>query len=363
MTIGSSKPWDTAQMKQRARRSVFCALLRPVLRLFAVLCVLASASAHAGCLDQTQLRGVNLAGAEFNSKTLPGVLFKDYVYPTRKDLEYFNDMGMNVIRLPVRWERVQRDLNGPLDASEVTQISRVVGWAHELDMCVIIDLHNYGKYQGLILGSADLPTSAFVDVWRRLHAAFGNAETVAFGLMNEPAALSPQQWLDIAQKTVLALRNSGTRNLLLVGSGRWSGAHEWEKSFDGLVAAEAFRTFKDPRNNFAIELHQYADADYSGTRTTCVEAERLAEIMARVTTWAKQENKRLFLGEFGTATSDECMAALKSLLEPMQDENAWLGWTYWAAGAWWGKYPFSIHPGGGPEAPQLRLLRSYLPRQ
>jgi endoglucanase len=45
----------------------------------------------------------------------------------------------------------------------------------------------------------------------------------------------------------------------------------------------------------------------------------------------------------------------------MRDEKVWLGWTYWAAGAMWGAYPFSIQPGKGPEALQLTVLREFLP--
>lgn len=346
---------------QTQRCSPLGRVARYLRALVGALCAVAVHGALAGCLDQQQLRGVNLAGAEFNASRIPGVLFKDYLYPARKDLEYFSGLGMNVIRLPVRWERVQPELNAPLNATELAQITRVIGWAQELDMCVVVDLHNYGKYRGLTIGSAELPASAFNDVWLRLHEALGNPDTAAYGLMNEPAALSVPQWMDVAQQAVLALRQAGARNLLLVGSGRWSGAHEWAKSYGGVVAADAFRDFKDPLNKFAIELHQYADTDYSGTSTTCIESSQLNEIMTRVTTWAKQERKRLFLGEFGTASSDECLAALRSVLEPMQDADAWLGWTYWAAGAWWGKYPFSIHPGTGPEAPQLTVLRSFLP--
>ena len=51
---------------------------RSLLNLLAhALCVitpLLCASAQAGCLDQTRLRGVNLSGAEFGHERLPGVV-------------------------------------------------------------------------------------------------------------------------------------------------------------------------------------------------------------------------------------------------------------------------------------------------
>jgi endoglucanase len=54
------------------------------------------------------------------------------------------------------------------------------------------------------------------------------------------------------------------------------------------------------------------------------------------------------------------MAALRALAESMQDPNAWLGWSYWSAGPWWGGYPLSIQPSNNQEAAQLTLLRSFL---
>jgi endoglucanase len=327
-----------------------------------LLCmVLLCAGAQAGCLDPKRLVGVNLSGAEFGHDRLPGQLNKDYVYPSRKDLAYFRGLKMNVIRVPFRWERLQRQVNAALDPSELAQLRQVVAWATELDLCVLLDLHNFGAYHGRILGTTALPASAFADVWLRLSKEFDQPDQVAFGLMNEPASQPVAQWMAIAQQTVLALREAGAKNLLLVSSGRWSGAHEWATKFDGASAATGFRNFRDPLNNFAFEVHQYADADYSGTGSTCIDPARLSALMASITAWAKQEKKRLFLGEFGVASSSECLAALKTLLESVQDADAWLGWAYWSAGPWWGNYPFSIQPGDGEAAPQTNVLRAFLP--
>ncbi len=330
--------------------------------LLALVCgVLLCCGVHAGCLDQKRLLGVNLSGAEFGHERLPGLLNKDYVYPSRKDLAYFRGLKMNVIRVPFRWERLQKQVNADLDPTELAQLRQVVAWATELDLCVLLDLHNFGAYHGRTLGSTGLPASAFNNVWLRLHSEFDKPDRIAFGLMNEPALLPVAQWMAIAQQTVLALRQAGAKNLLLVSSGRWSGAHEWATTFDGTSAATGFRNFRDPLNNFAIEVHQYADANYSGTSNTCIDAARLRILMANITTWAKQEKTRLFLGEFGVASSTECLVALRTLLESAQDAEVWLGWTYWSAGPWWGSYPFSIQPGDGEAAPQTKVLRAFLP--
>jgi endoglucanase len=316
--------------------------------------------AFGGCLD-TSLRGTNLSGAEFAAQKLPGVLGTDYAYPSRSDLVYFKSTGMNLIRLPFRWERVQHSLKGPLDIAEVAQIKRVIDWARELDLCILLDLHNYGSYHAQKIGSDAVEGAAFEDVWLRLADAFPDAGSTALGLMNEPIALPVPQWIALAQSTVLALRSKGANHWLMVGSGRWSGAHEWDKHFDGVSAAEAFWSFNDPLKRYAVELHQYADNNFSGTGTACIAPERLTSIMQKLTQWSQTNNVRFFMGEFGTGNSPACLAALRALLQPMQDSQVWRGWSYWSAGVRWGSYPFSIQPGKGSEAAQLTLLREFLP--
>ena len=82
-----------------------------------LLVLLTVSAAHATtCLSAARLTGVNIAGAEFNSKRLPGVIFKDYTYPKDSELAYIAAQGANVIRLPFRWERLQPEANKPLNA-------------------------------------------------------------------------------------------------------------------------------------------------------------------------------------------------------------------------------------------------------
>ena len=62
------------------------------------------------------LMGVNLAGAEFAPQHVPGVFGTDYTYPTHTEIDYYASKGLDVIRLPFLWERLQRTELGPLDA-------------------------------------------------------------------------------------------------------------------------------------------------------------------------------------------------------------------------------------------------------
>jgi endoglucanase len=40
--------------------------------------------------------------------------------------------------------------------------------------------------------------------------------------------------------------------------------------------------------------------------------------------------------------------------------DVWMGWTYWAAGAWWGNYKFSVHPSPKGPRPQMQMLLKHV---
>src|SRR4030095_3450839 len=60
--------------------------------------------------------GVNLAGAEFTPTQLRGIYNTHYTYPTTAEVDYFTGKGMNIIRLPFRWERLQHSLDAAFDS-------------------------------------------------------------------------------------------------------------------------------------------------------------------------------------------------------------------------------------------------------
>jgi endoglucanase len=310
------------------------------------------------CLSGKPLRGVNMAGAEFNPNRMPGTLFKDYTYPTEKQLAFFAEQGATTIRLPFRWERVQRSLNAPLDETELKVLRKVVDDAKKKNLCVILDAHNFGTYAKQGLGTPELPIDRLTDFWLRMREAFPEPQYVAFGLMNEPAKASRGGWARSAQEVVTALRGAGSQHLLLVSGSGWSGAHDWAVKWQGLSNADAFSGLNDTLKRSVIEVHQYADRDHSGTKADCMEPDRMRRVMDKVTDWARASGQKLFLGEFGVAPTPECLETLKAQLESMRGDT-WAGWTYWAAGGWWGPgYIFGVEPiPGQPERPQLTVLR------
>jgi endoglucanase len=80
-----------------------------------------------------------------------------------------------------------------------------------------------------------------------------------------------------------------------------------------------------------------------------------------VTAWLAANNKKGFLGEFAGANNATCRQAIESALQHIENnKNYWIGWTWWAAGPWWGPYMYSIEPTNGADAAQMSWLAPFL---
>lgn len=132
---------------------------------------------NGGGTEHTEYFGVNMSGAEFGN-VYPGVDGTHYGYPTKKDLEYFKEKGLRMIRFPFRWERIQSEMNGPLITTELAKMKEFVQAAEDLNMKVLLDMHNFGRYcvysngvnsddnQFVVIGNAQCTVENFCDVWK-----------------------------------------------------------------------------------------------------------------------------------------------------------------------------------------------------
>ena len=301
------------------------------------------------------LLGVNLAGAEFGS--IGQAYGTGYTYPTHAEIDYEAASGMNVVRLPFLWERLQPTLNGPLDSAELARIDDVVDYATAKGLKVDLDLHDYGSYNGQQVGTAAVPNAAFTDVWSKLAGHFKSNGNVLFGLMNEPQQSSASGWLDSVNAAIAGIRATGATQEILVPGIGWDGAWTWTTGQNASVIGAGV---KDPLKNYAFEVHQYLDSDGSGTHAAVVSSTIGSQRLAAVTSWAQSTGNRLFMGEFGTASDSASTAALGDMLSYMsQHSDVWQGGTYWAAGPWWGDYMYSAEPANGQDKPQMKVLESY----
>lgn len=310
---------------------------------------------------QIELVGVNLACAEFGGE-IPGTFNKTYTYPKTSEVDYFVSKGMNVFRLPFKWERLQGEAEGDFVAAELARIKSFVTYATASNAYTILDPHNYARYYSVVIGSENLPISAFEDFWRKLATEFKDNDHVIFGLMNEPNGMTTELWLNDANAAIAAIRRTGATNLILVPGNGYTGAHSWNASYYGTPNGKVMLGIVDSLDNHAFEAHQYFDSNSSGGSSACVSTTVGSARLRDFTNWLRDNGKRGFLGEFGVGTNDTCLEALDNMLD-FVDENAdvWMGWTYWAAGPWWGEYMFTVEPKNGEDRAQMAMLEKHIP--
>ena len=305
--------------------------------------------------------GVNIAGGDFGAGNVPGTYGRDYIYPDPGTIDYFAAKGMRVIRVPALWERLQHKLGGALDGAEMQRLDTVIDYAASKRMQVILDVHNYAAYRGSRIGSESVPTSALGDLWGRIADRYKDNDAVMFGLMNEPNDVPTETWLEAANAAIAQIRRTGAKNLVLVPGTGWSSARSWVEGDYGTPNGEVMLGIEDPADNFVYEVHQYFNADWTGTSADCQNVDIGISTLTPVTEWARQHRRRAFLGEIGVGSGRTCLEALNRVLRFM-DENSdvWLGWTYWAGGAWWAEdYFASVQPLNGKDRPQMAILEKY----
>jgi endoglucanase len=322
------------------------------------ICTIASA-------DPLALTGVNLAGGDFYvpKQGVRGFYNKDFWYPNAAEMDYFVSKGVNFVRIPFMWETLQPELSKPFLPDEIERYKAVVKLATSKGLVVLIDPHNYARHYGKIVGGSAVSFADFADFWTRLSREFADDPHVFFGLVNEPHDMPTKQWFDAANVAIAAIRAGGAKNLILVPGNAYTGAFSWEAKWYGEPNAQWMPTIKDPLNYWVIEVHQYFDADGSGTKTTVVSATIGSERLKGFVAWARAHKMRAVLGEFGTAASGNPNneKAVEDMLSSMdQNRDVWLGWTWWAAGPHWDEYMYTMEPKNGVDRPQMAWIAPHL---
>jgi len=276
------------------------------------------------------LMGINLASPCFGSN-VPGTFNKDYTYPNRDHFKKYADMGMNLVRLPFKWERMQRELNGGLDAAELKRMDDCFKWAEELKMYIFPDMHNYlrrkvnGKEQ--LIGSSGCPTSAFIDFWVKMAKHYkGHKALFGYDIMNEPYPIQPS-WAGIAQQTYDAIQKVDDI-FVLVNGGHWANAHGWEKKNPG---------FPLKGDNIIYQAHCYTDSNAGGlfpNRSEQINPQIGVQRLKEWVEWLKKHNAMGLLGELSAPYNmPTAITALNEQTKYMIKEK--IPMTYWAGGPWW----------------------------
>jgi hypothetical protein len=212
------------------------------------------------------------------SNERPGEYGRIYSYPGAATYRFLAGRGITWVRLPFRWERLQRSPGGPLDAAELARVRASLRAAGAAGLSVVLDCHNYGAYylqQGSVarrhpVGSAAVTRVHFADLWARIAVALRGERAVSgLALMNEPVGLpgGAAAWERASQAAVTAVRRTGNRTRIVVGSYHWGGTWQYARYHP------RGPWIRDPARNTWYDAHLYFDADRSGSYARSFDAE------------------------------------------------------------------------------------------
>lgn len=117
---------------------------------------------------------------------------------------------MNIFRLPVGWQyMVGGQLGGTLNSANAAKYDTLVQGCLKTGAVCIIDIHNYARWNGKIIGQGGPTNDQFVNLWTQIATKYKNQANIAFGVMNEPHEVDIKAWAATVQLVVTAIRNAG----------------------------------------------------------------------------------------------------------------------------------------------------------
>ncbi|KAJ3785012.1 glycoside hydrolase superfamily [Lentinula aff. detonsa] len=305
----------------------------------------AAASSSASSSSSLSFRGgVNTAGYDFSVYT-DGSFSGTGTTPPSSQYAHFANQGANVFRIPFAWQLMTPTVGGTIDSTFFAEYDATVqaALASGDDVYVILDLHNYARWNGAVVGQGGPTNAEFASLWSQLAAKYADNERIIFGLMNEPHDLSSlSDWADSVQAAVTAIREAGaTSQYMLLPGSSYSSA--------GTLPTEAgpyLLDVTDPSggtDKLLFDVHKYLDSDGSGTSTECVTDN--VDILTTLVTWLQTNNRQAFLSETGGGNTASCESYLKSELAYVKSNSGYIvGFTAWAAGAFDTTYALTITP-------------------
>ncbi len=327
------------------------------LRLVTVLSLATCASvAQAAEADTAgiDLIGINLSGANFAPHITPGKVGTNYFYPEKKHFSYYADKNIRLIRFPFIWERLQHDLDKGINFDQMRLLRKTLDQAARHGQKVILDMHNYARYKGRLIGSPQVPYEAYANVWRHIAEAFKeHPALLGYDIMNEPHS-TEGLWRDAAQAAVHAIREVDMQKPIIIEGDRWANSFHWRRVNEDFL-------LEDPANNLIYSAHIYFDKDYSGryAKEEVVDPMVGVERTRPFVEWLKEHGQKGFLGEYGVPDHSESMLVAMDNMLAYLNENC-IPSAYWAGGPGWGKYVLAVEPIDGEDRPQMHILQKHI---
>lgn len=274
-------------------------------------------------------RGINLGNAlEAPDEGEWGVVIKESYF------ELIKEKGFQAVRIPIRWSAHARiDSPYSIDNAFFNRVDWIIAKARLHDLAVVINIHHYEE----IMQAPEEHEQRLLAMWRQIsHRYKDHSSMVLFEILNEPNHnLTPRRWNGMLIKAIEQIREVKPDRTLIVGTAEWGG-----------LGALSQLTLPEDDRNIIVTFHYYepfqfthqgaewvdGSASWLGTTWTGSEEEKKAvrEDLDAAATWANQNDRPLFMGEFGAysrADMDSRVRWTNYLARQAEQRN--ISWAYW----------------------------------
>ncbi|PPQ93766.1 hypothetical protein CVT25_008146 [Psilocybe cyanescens] len=287
--------------------------------------------------------GINIAGFDFGCNsdgdcTASGAwppLLKYYGHDGEGQMNHFvNDDGFNTFRLPVGWQFLTNNaMSGTINQTNLAIYDDLVQACLATGASCIVDVHNYARFNGEIIGQGGPSNDIFAALWTGLATKYASTPNVIFGVMNEPHDVPDiNLWAQSVQAAVTAIRKAGaTTQLILLPGNNWTSAQTFVSNGSG----DALMKVVNPdgtTTGLIFDVHKYLDSDNSGTNSECV-TNNIEEAWAPLANWLRCNGRQAFNTETGGGNTASCIQYLcQQIAFQAQNSDVFLGYVGWAAG-------------------------------
>jgi endoglucanase len=207
----------------------------------------------------------------------------------------------------VSWQYLTNNVIGPLDDKNFGNYDLLMQACLKTGAYCMIDIHNFARWNGGIIGQGGPTDEQFADLWTQLATKYASDPYVIFELMNEPHDIDLTAWVASCQTAVAAIRKAEkVLHIVLLPGENFSSAGTFLTSGWG----PALATVTNPdasTTNLVLDLHKYQDVDNSGNHPDCV-MDNVADTFEPVAAWLRKNKRQAILSETGVGVTSESVS-------------------------------------------------------
>jgi len=213
---------------------------------------------------------------------------------------------------------------------------KVLDWAVDNalanDLMVILDMHEFHA----MAENPEGRKAMWIAFWKQVAGRYQDrSDKVLFELLNEPFSnLTNELWNKYLLEGLAVVRKSNPHRTVIIGPTHYNQINQ----LDSLILPEEDR-------NIIVTIHYYTPMDFTHQGAwwagradlrdvpwlgTAEEKQMIRDDFAKAQTWSKEQNRPLFLGEFGVydkADMESRTRYLSFLINTI--ENLGWSWAYW----------------------------------